>query len=65
MKNVITGLILTSTLALAAYAGNEFLSMPDVYFSYETNECVNVTNYTDEVFSCDNIPSKFNHVWVK
>jgi len=65
MKNVITGLILTSAIAAAAYAGNEILSMPDVYFSYETNECVKVINYTDTIFACETLPSKFNHVWVK
>ena len=65
MKNVITGIVLTSALAIAAYAGNEALSMPDAYFSYATNECVKLINYTDEVFACENLPSKFNHVWVQ
>ena len=65
MKNIITGLVLCSAVAVAAYAGNEVLSMPDAYFSYATNECVKVINYTDEVFACENLPAKFNHVWVK
>ena len=65
MKNVITGIVLTSALAIAAFTGNEALSMPDAYFSYATNECVKVINYTDEVFACENLPSKFNHVWVQ
>jgi hypothetical protein len=38
--------------------------MPDVWFSYATNECVKVINYTDEIFSCETLPTKFNHVWV-
>jgi hypothetical protein len=65
MKNVITGIVLTSALAIAAYAGNAALSMPDAHFSYATNECVKVVNYTDEVFACETLPAKFNHVWVK
>ena len=40
-------------------------AMPDVHFSYATGECVEVVNYTDEQFSCDNYPSKFHHVWVE
>jgi hypothetical protein len=53
---MITGLV---------YAANMALSIPDVYVSYSTGECVKVVNYTDENFTCDNYPSKFNHVWVQ
>ena len=48
-----------------AIAANSALSMPDAYFSYATNECVKVINYTDEVFACETLPAKFNHVWVE
>ena len=65
MKNIITGLVLCSAVAVAAIAGNNALSMPDAHFSYATNECVRVINYTDEIFACENLPAKFNHVWVK
>ena len=64
-KTLTTGLVLASTLAMAAFAGNTFLSTPDVYFSYATDACVKVINYTDEQFDCSNYPSKFNHVWVQ
>ena len=47
------------------YAVVSAAAMPDVHVSYATNECVKVVNYTDEIFSCDNLPSKFNHVWVQ
>lgn len=40
-------------------------SMPDVYVSHSTNECVKVINYTEELFSCENMPTKYNKVWVK
>jgi hypothetical protein len=71
MKNTSVTFILTAAaiglvVSLAALAGvNSALSMPDVHFSYTTEECVKVINYTDEVFGCENLPSKFNHVWVQ
>ena len=49
----------------AVFAIDVAASMPDVHVSYATNECVKVVNYTDEIFSCENLPSKFNHVWVQ
>jgi hypothetical protein len=52
-------------LAGLVYAANSALSAPDVYISYSTGECVKVVNYTDENFTCDNYPSKFNHVWAQ
>lgn len=44
---------------------DQTLSMPDVHFSYATDECVRVINYADSQFSCENLPTKFNHVWVQ
>jgi hypothetical protein len=42
------------------------LDMPDVHFSHSTGECVKVLNYVeDDVYTCDNLPSKYNKVWVK
>jgi hypothetical protein len=42
------------------------LDTPDVWFSYSTDECVKVINYVEgENYSCENMPSKFNHVWVE
>lgn len=52
-------------LGTLGYATNEYLKLPDVHFSYATNECVKVVNYTDEQFTCANYPTKFNHVWVQ
>jgi hypothetical protein len=65
MKNVFYGAVFFGLISLGVYAGNEALKMPDVHFSYSTGECVEVVNYTDETFACDNYPSKFNHVWVQ
>ena len=42
------------------------MAMPDVWFSYSTDECVKVVNYVEgDNYSCENMPSKFNHVWVE
>ena len=42
------------------------LDIPDVYVSHSTDECVTVINYTDEdTYSCENMPERYNHVWVK
>ena len=54
------------TVAVADYA----LSLPDVHVSYASGECVGVENFqgaffNTETYSCENLPSKYNHVWVK
>lgn len=41
-------------------------SLPDVYISYSTKECVTVVNYDkDHNYTCDNYPKKYNHIWVQ
>ena len=65
MKAIFTIAFAGTMLAGLVYAMNSALRAPDVHVSYATNECVKVVNYTDEIFSCDNLPSKFNHVWVQ
>jgi hypothetical protein len=40
-------------------------ALPDVHFSYSTQNCVKVVNYTDDQFTCDNLPKRFYHVWVE
>ena len=55
----------TPLVAGLAFAMNSALSMPDVHISYSTGECVKVVNYTDDNYTCDNYPSKFNHVWAQ
>jgi hypothetical protein len=40
-------------------------SIPEVQFSYSTGECVNVMNFVEPYYSCDKLPEKFIHVWVK
>ena len=45
-------------------------SIPNVLESYSTRECVEVENFpgiifNQEIYSCENMPSKFYHVYVK
>ena len=41
------------------------MSIPDVHYSYSTSECVKVLNYAEgDKYSCENLPTKFNHVWI-
>jgi hypothetical protein len=64
MKLLATAMVLLG-IGAVGYAANEAMKMPDVHFSYSTNECVEVVNYTDEQFTCSNYPTKFHHVWVQ
>lgn len=48
------------------YTINTALMIPDVHFSYSNDICVEVINYSSEDnYSCENLPNKFNHVWVE
>lgn len=57
------------TIAIAAgitYTVSTALSLPDVWFSWESNECVKVVNYADgDNYTCANLPSRFYHINVK
>tara|TARA_R110000803_G_scaffold156989_1_gene221469 strand:- start:791 stop:994 length:204 start_codon:yes stop_codon:yes gene_type:complete len=63
--NVILLAAIVGTAIVGMLAMTSAMSAPDVHFSYATNECVKVINYTDEVFACETLPAKFNHVWVQ
>lgn len=67
IKPLAVGMVIGAGIfAMADYA----LSIPDVLVSYESNMCKQVQNYDSVLFgttaySCENMPTKFNHVWVK
>jgi hypothetical protein len=66
MSRVITAFGATFVLALGiAFAIDDIAAMPDVYVSYSTNECVKVVNYADTKYACENLPKRFNHIWVQ
>ena len=69
INSVVYGLVGAVVLSTAATAVVDLINIPDVWISYSTHECVQVLNYTEndaiENYSCNNLPSKYNHVWVK
>ena len=64
MTKTIIATVLIATAGLA-WAVNYSFSLPDVHMSFDTNTCVEVINYADTNYSCENMPSKFHHVWVE
>ena len=53
-------------LTLLVNAVETSLDRPDVHISHSTGECVRVLNYVeDHNFTCEDLPSKYNKVWVK
>jgi hypothetical protein len=71
MKSVIT-YIVTIAIVLAAFLliVDYSSTLPDVLFSYSTGECVEVQNYPailfeNPIYTCENLPTKYNHIWVK
>ena len=60
------GFVIAICIGVITYLFLTAMAMPDVWVSYSTDECVKVINYNEgDNFSCENMPSKFNHVWVE
>lgn len=58
--NIVVGVAFVILLvATASY----IRSLPTVYFSYSTQECVKVEDPAGK-FNCENPPKKYHHVWV-
>ena len=63
LKTVGSIIIISSIFVLGV---SFYSAIPDVLVSHSTGECVTVLNYTDEhTYSCENMPSKYNMIWVK
>ena len=61
---VVTGFMVCAVTAGLVLAINSAAALPDVHFSYKTNECVKVVNYIEgHNYTCDNLPTKYYHVW--
>ena len=67
MKDILYTAISIFIISLVFVFGvSVYASTPDVWVSHSTNECVKVINYTDEAtYSCENMPTNYNKVWVK
>ena len=71
MKNIIKSLIFGAVVGSLAFVCLDYaMSIPTVKMSYSTDACVEVENYPSVLFgtsefNCENLPEKFNHVWVQ
>ena len=62
----IFGFVVDICIGVITYLFLTAMAMPDVWVSYSTGECVTVVNYDEgDNYSCENMPTKFNHVWVE
>ena len=68
---MIKGLLIGAAIGFGIFVMADYaLSIPSVKMSYTSNTCVEVENYESMFFgttaySCENMPEKFNHVWVQ
>ena len=63
LLQVATVLIVLSAIFYAIVIS---IDIPDVLISNTSGECVTVLNYKeDDKYSCTDMPSKYNMVWVK
>jgi hypothetical protein len=68
---MIKTLAVSAVFGAMVFVGTDYaFSIPDVHMSYATNTCVEVLNYPSALFgttnySCESMPTKFNHVWVQ
>jgi hypothetical protein len=61
----LTVVMMTSVVGGLVMAIDNAAALPDVHFSYSTQDCVKVVNYKDDNFSCEKLPGKYYHVWVE
>jgi hypothetical protein len=65
-ENVIIGALIGVIAGFMCYAFLTAVTLPDVWFSYSTGDCVKVLNYAQsDNYSCENLPKRFYHVWVE
>ena len=68
---MIKNITLAAVFGVAVFAFLDYASsIPSVLMSNETHTCVQVQNHPSVLFgttnyNCENMPTKFNHVWVK
>lgn len=71
MKNLIYdvisyGIVFGMLGTIAYFMVDGAMSIPDVHKSHSTGECVEVINWDPEDnYSCEELPSKYNLIWVK
>jgi hypothetical protein len=64
-KTILFGLTFGVAFAVWVNVMHNVIDMPDVLISNSTNECVDVFNYREkDKYTCQNLPSRYNHIWV-
>lgn len=56
---------IVSALGAAFVIGSYMDGIPDVHFSNSTGICVKVVSFNESEYTCNDLPEKFNTVWVK
>ena len=71
MKNAIKTVLFSFVAGAVVFVGIDYImSIPTVKMSYSINACIEVENYPSVLFgtsefNCENMPTKFNNVWVQ
>ena len=58
-------LCVVAIITSVGVAFNKAMSLPTVFFSYSTGNCVAVDNHADTDFSCENLPKRYYHNYVE
>ena len=64
LEDVVGAVLGVALLMLLLWAGRDIYLIPTVYESYTTGECVRVEDPAG-VYTCENMPYKFNHRWTQ
>ena len=66
LKGIAATVLTICTVVVAIKITADLANIPDVYVSNSTQECVKVLNYVEhENYTCDDMPSRYNQVWVR
>jgi hypothetical protein len=71
MKSIILSIISLAIIVAIFFVFLDYATtIPDVEFSNSTGACVYVQNYPailfeNPIYTCENLPTKYNHIWVK
>lgn len=60
LRNTLLALAGATVLALAIY---DALTTPEVYYSWQTKQCVYVKDWSSQGYTCDNLPNRYIKHW--
>ena len=65
LSKILWSCVVLILIGAVMMAMDHFLDMPDVKVSYSTGECIEVINYGDIEYTCETLPRRYNHIYVK